>query len=337
MVSKLTVDTLERCGGLSIMMTSGINRRYAILVFFIILGSICICAPVQSASELKLDQSGICWNELSFHAKNFWVEVSSRIRINSLAASELEPVLVKAAKGNPIQPATRQAAQLTIQTTIDPKFRSPVNIYNRTWFDPTDASALGRVRIRRGEDDFKKNYRFTDQGVFRHRIEPKNKTEALLSPEKWTDTKDDFYSFIPNERECPVVTERSLLIYILSATHRLDKEAVSLCVFGKRQLHRVQIRNKSLHSIRINYTEKSEQSEMYTKEGTLQALKFAITAEPIEPGRDPEKFSLLGFHKNIAIYVDPSNGLPVQVSGAIPSIGKADLKLNQVRYKGPSD
>ena len=43
------------------------------------------------------------------------------------------------------------------------------NASYQVWFDPDDATAFGRTRLRQGKDDFKKIYRFTQQGVFRHR------------------------------------------------------------------------------------------------------------------------------------------------------------------------
>jgi hypothetical protein len=267
---------------------------------------------------------------MSFHAKNFWVEVSTDIQIKSLRTSDLAAVLLTS--------PTPQINEMTINTTIDPRFRSAVKIHNRIWFNPTDASTLGRIRLRRGEDDFKKMYRFTDQGVFRHRIEPKDKGEARLEPDKWTDIKDTFYPYDPNPQRCPGVSERSVLIYILSAA-ALSKSnnPLTICIFGKRQLHRVQIRKEGIHPINVNYIEKKQQVET-RKKGTVRALKFAITAQPIEADlEDRENFSFLGFHKDISIYIDPTSGLPVQASGIIPTVGKADLVLKEVKSEQISD
>ena len=71
-------------------------------------------------------------------------------------------------------------------------FRPIVISSNRVWFDPQQGAVLGRIRSRRGQNDYQKKYRFTEQGVFRHRREPKNKKEAALSAQQWTDTKDAF-------------------------------------------------------------------------------------------------------------------------------------------------
>jgi hypothetical protein len=292
----------------------------------------------ESFSDLKLDANRVPWTQLSFHAKNFWVEVSTNIELRSLQTSDVEALLLKSPRGGPIKPTTPQAYQITINTTIDPVFRSPVNIYNRIWFNQADAAALGRVRLRRGEDDFKKTYRFTDQGVFRHRIEPKDKKEASFEPQKWTDVKDSFYPYDLTRMGCSGVSERSLLIYILSAATRFESnDPMSLCVFGKRQLHRVQLRKEGTQPIQFNYIEKSRQVET-RKEGTVRALKIAITSQPIEPNlEDVENFSFLGFHKDITINIEPTSGLPIQASGIIPTIGKAHLKLREVGLKQKSD
>jgi hypothetical protein len=291
-------------------------------------------AEAQTGFNLDLEPQQVPWSQLSFHAKNFLVEVTTEIQIRYLRASELDSVLIASPQGIPIKLTKSQVSEITINTIINPMFRSPVKIHNRIWFNPADASALGRVRLRRGEDDFKKMYRFTDQGVFRHRIEPKDKGEARLEPDKWTDIKDTFYPYNKNELNCPVVSERSLLIYLLSAAPiSKSKDPISLCVWGKRQLHRVQLRNEGTLPLKINYIEKNRQVETRI-EGTVRALKFTITAQPIERfSEEAENFSFLGLQKDITVYLEPNSLMPVQVDGFIPTVGRADLTLATVQLK----
>lgn len=331
------------------LLTQNIDNRANERIFMILirykLGIFCLAiligfgiltrpAGAQPISGLKLDVNRISWTALSFSAKNFWVAVSTDVELRSLPVSDLEALLLTSSNGNPIKPQTSEAAQMTIHTTIGPRFRTPVNIYNRIWFDPTDASAFGRIRLRRGEEDFKKMYRFTDRGVFRHRIEPKDKGETRLEPDKWTDIKDTFYPYDKNQLRCPGVSERSVLIYIISAVALSnDNKPLTLCMFGKRQLHRVQLRKEGTLPIRINYIEKNQQVETL-KQGTVRAIKIMITAQPLYAGREEvETFSFLGFQKDIAVYIDPSSGLPIQANGIIPTVGKADLKLQEVYLK----
>jgi hypothetical protein len=308
------------------------RNRPGVFCLTILLGFL---APISSAQaqtgfHLDLESQQVPWSQLSFQAKNFWVEVSTDIQMKSLRTSDLAAVLLASPKGTPIRPLTPQINEMTINTTIDPRSRSPVKIHNRIWFNPTNAAAIGRIRIRRGEDDFKKMYRFTDQGVFRHRIEPKNKKEASLEPEQWTDVKDSFYPYEQTAMACPGVTERSLLIYILSAVDIYKMNTpISLCVFDKRQLHRVQLKKLGVHPIRIDYIEKNQQSTI-RKNDMIKAHKISITASPtVSDSKESENFSFLGFRRDISIFIDPISQLPIQASGIIPTVGRTDLRLRE--------
>ena len=156
-----------------------------------------------------------------------------------------------------------------------------------------------------------------------------------MAPEEWTDIKDTFYIYDPDQLGCSVVSERTVLIYILSVVARSESNIpMQVCAFGKRQLHRVEFRKAGTRAIKVNYIEKSTQNEI-RKKGTVQAARVVIAARPIEPqSEDPENFSFLGFHKDISIYIEPASGLPVLVSGIIPTVGRADLKLQKACIKG---
>jgi hypothetical protein len=315
-----------------------IYRKYKLIIFSLSLllsvSTYDSATQAQSSSRPLYDPCRVPWVDLSFNAKNFWVEVSTSIQFISLPAAEVDALLLPSPQGAPVKPTTPQASQMTINTIIDPKFRSPVNIYNGIWFNPIDASALGRVRLRRGEDDFKKMYRFTDQGVFRHQLEPKDKKEASLDPEKWTKIKDSFYPYDLTRLECTGVTEDSLLIYILSAADisNINKSS-AVCVFGKRQLHRVKLKQEGTYPLNANFIDMTQQNAI-RKEERIKALKIAITAEPMESDlKESENFSFLGLHQDIAIYIDPATHLPIQVSGIIPTIGKVHLKLSAVQMR----
>jgi hypothetical protein len=313
------------------------KKRFSINVILLVIWGVFffgVSARTQSFSLPELDSKNLQWAHLSFHAKNFWAEVSTDIHFRSLRASDLDIVLLASPNGTPIKSQTPQASEITIITTIDSSFRSPVYIHNTIWFNPKDAAALGRVRLRRGDDHFKKIYRFTDQGVFRHRIEPINKKEASLEPAHWTAIKDSFYPYDLFRTGCPIISECSLLVFILSAADfSKNNDPLSLCVFGKRQLHRVQLQSQGLHPLNVNYIEKT-QGATIQKQGTINTLKIAITADPMDSGlKEAENFSFLGFHDNIVIYIEPASRLPIQAGGVIPTIGMAQLQLNEVVWK----
>jgi hypothetical protein len=95
----------------------------------------------------------------------------------------------------------------------------------------------------------------------------------------------------------------------------------------------VKLKQEGTYSLKVNFIDKTQQNEI-RKEERINAIKIAITAEPVESDlNEVENFSFLGLHKDIAIYIDPATHFPVQVSGIIPAIGTVHLKLNEVKTK----
>jgi hypothetical protein len=314
-------------------------RRIKIIAIVIILfdflpgfdGNSC---RAQSFAHLKLDAGRVSWSELSFAAKRFAVSVTVDIRMRALPAAEVETALIASPRGDPIQPSTLDACHIAVDMNIEPIFRSPVKMMNQVWFNLQDAAALGWVRLDRGEGDQKKIYRFTKEGVFRHRIEPKDRQEAEEAPENWTDVKDSFYPYDPGQLECPSVSENLALIYIISAAvDSISRQPLSVCVFGKRQLHNVRLESEGIQTLKVDFIEKRAQAEV-RRQGKVEALKIMIEATPMASGREEvEEFSFLGFHKDIAFFVDPVSRLPLQASGILPTVGQVDLKLREVILK----
>lgn len=302
-----------------------------LIFFFTILNS---ASWAQSLSNLKLDSNRVTWTQLSFQAKNLWVEVSTEVQLKLLPADVVEAMLLASPKGVPIKPTKPNAYQMTISTTIDPVFRPPVKINYQVWFNPEDAAVLGRTRLRRGEEDLIKIYRFTEQGVFRQKKTPKDVKEVSLEPEKWTNAQNSFYPYDLADLKCPFVSGRLLLIYIISAADIAKiAEFQPICVFGKEQLHHVRFRNEGLQSEEFDHIVKDRQTEV-RKKRKVKAFKIAIVTNPMEPDReDPEVFSFLGLQKDIVIYIDPASRLPIQVSGTIPMVGNVSLKLYEVRLR----
>jgi hypothetical protein len=314
-----------------------VYRKLLLTIIILIASQLIGCsksAQAQSYSQINFDVNRVPWVHLAYGAKNFSVEVTTTVQLKSLPAADVEAVLEESFQKVSLGTSNPEPYQITVNKIVDSIFRSPVKTVNQVWFNPQDATALGRIRLRRGKDDFKKVYRFTKQGVFRHRREPKDKQETLGEPEKWTDVKDTFYAYNLTKLGCPNVSERLLLIYIASAAEiSKSNQILSFCVFGKRQLFDVRLRPEGLHSLKINFTEKTKQREV-RRQGQVKALKIALEAQPLESDLEElESFSFLGFHEEIAIFIDPATNLPIQLSGKIPKIGKVTIKLRKVQLR----
>ena len=262
------------------------------------------------------------------------VDVDVDVHLDYLSAGDVEAALIEARQGTALQVPAQGAYRLGNDIVIDSIVQPPVKISNRVWFDPKDATALGRIRLRRGEDDFKKLYRFTQQGVFRHRIEPRDEQEARQDPERWTDVRDTFYAYNLDQLGCANVSERLLLIYIASAVEQFeDNKPLFLCVFAKRQLFQVKLESAGLHSLKVDYIEKNQQSKHQRKD-KVDAHKIILESRPLESDLPKvENFSFLGFHKNITFYIHPTSKLPLQISGEMPRAGKVTVKLHKVQLR----
>jgi hypothetical protein len=313
----------------SIKVLAGVSILFSLLAGFGA-GS----SRAQSFTNLELDGGRVSWSKLSFSAKSFVVSVTVEMQLKALPAAEVEAALITSPRGTAIQPSNPDAWHSAVNMIIDPIFRSPVKLMNEVWFNPENSAALGWLRLDRGEDDQKKIYRFTREGVFRHRIEPGDRQEAKQAPEKWTDVKDTFYPYDLNRLGCPSVSENLALIYIISAAvDSLSRQPLSVCVFGKRQLHNVRLRSGGIQPLKVDFIEKKAQGDVH-RQGKVEALKIMIKATPMAMDQEEvEEFSFLGFHKDIAIFVDPVSRLPIQASGFLPTVGQVDLKLSEARFK----
>jgi hypothetical protein len=288
----------------------------------------------QSLSQLELDAKRVLWTDLSFQAKKLFVTVNTDVHLAPFSTAEFESLWLTEPKLTPLRQADKEIYHTTVDTIIDGVFSSPVIVTTQLWFYPRDASALHRIRLSREEDDFKKIYWFTPEGVHRFRREPNSKQEALLAPEQWTDVKQTFYSYDLTQLGCLQVSEPSLLIYILSAAEfSRNSGPLALCVFGKRQLHQVWLRPKGVQSLKVNYSEKAAEAEV-RKKGAVEAIRVKLDAEPMKSDLEKvENFSFFGLRSDISIYLDPKSHIPIQINGKIPTVGSVKLKLREVRMK----
>jgi len=126
-----------------------------------------------------------------------------------------------------------------------------------------------------------------------------------------------------------------LLIYVVSAAP-IEKEGgvLSLCVFGKQQLHQVRLRYQGLENLEVDYVLMGKEGKVM-KTGKVDGLRITLESEPmVRDKEDEENFSFLGMQGDIAIHIDPELRIPLQVSGKIPTVGAVTLKLSEVKMKG---
>ena len=306
------------------------------LALMIFVFSIHASCPVwaQPFSRLNLQPNRVLWSDLYFRAKRTVVDVTIDIRLAPVSAAEFESIWQTYSQSIPLPSMGKEVYNLEVNRVIDPIFSRAVKLWNQVLFDPYQANSLYRVQVRRGNDDIKKAYWFSGEGVHRLRRMPNTKNEASLDPEKWTAVKTSFYPYDLNRLECSQVLDSTLLIYLVSAAPmEKEGEVLSLCVFGKQQLHQVRLQVEGVQTLEVDYSVEGEEGKV-AKKGKVDGLRLTLESEPlVSDKRDAENFSFLGMHEDIAIHLDPELRIPLQVSGKIPTVGAVTLKLNEVKMK----
>jgi hypothetical protein len=285
----------------------------------------------QPHEGIALNIDAIPWHRVAFRSQHPLVTVSTRLDLSLIPWDAVAPRLLSAAEGVPVMPSTTDILAISVTTAITPALRSGANITNDIWIDPKTSGALGRRRIRLGDDDFDKHYRFAEGGVFRHRVQPKDKEEIPLGPEKWTDIRDTFYPYGAATQTCPLVTDRVALIVIASATlTSAEASPMTLCAFGKRGLHEVVLTPEGVTETAVDYEETGPQGIRDRRE-ERSTIKVRLTSRLMETGSGiDETFSLLGFQKDIVLFIDPAHRLPVRIDGHIAYVGQVSLGIGAV-------
>ena len=317
-------------------MKTGKRLSASVILFFLVFLIHSNC-PVwaQSFSRLNLDPHRVIWSDLSFRAGRTVVDVAIDIRLSPFTAAEFESIWQTYPQSIPLPSVGQEVYNLEVNRVIDHIFSRAVKLSDQILFNPDRANSLYGVRLRRGTDDIERAYWFSGKGVHRLRRMPKSKSETSLDSAKWTDVKTSFYPYDLTRLECPQVVDPMLLIYLVSAAPiNKDSDVLSLCVFGKQQLHQVRLRVQGLETLGVDYSEKTGEGEV-RKKGKVDVLRVTLESEPlVRDKKNAESFSFLGMHEDIVILIDPDLRIPLQVSGKIPTVGAVTLKLSEVKMRG---
>ena len=219
---------------------------------------------------------------------------------------------------------------ITVETEISGLIYPYVEYVQHVWFNQSTGQAYQRIRLRRGRVQWIKGYKWNNKGVFRDKLQPATPAEGKKSPANWTHETKAFYPYPKDLGACRVISEPTVIFYLLSRLAQKDIRACpEICVFGKKQIHRLSIKQETSVPIRVSY--KIHPSRYHDISGPiLKAEVFSIADEPVPSGgMNHEAFSILGLQKDIRIYIDPSRHIPVQVSGINKKLGRLVFELKE--------
>lgn len=272
---------------------------------------------------------GVPWVKLEYAAKAAAAGVSMSLELARSSPSDLREVH-DPGPGNstPDYLTAEQVRLLSVTARAQSLFggsRTALGI----WFDTNSAAVLQRDKLRPGSKGNQKVYRFAEDGAFRVKREPSNRDEAGKEPANWSKVKKSFYPYDAEASGCQVVSEPTLLLYVVSRPRLGDGDATeSVCVFLDDSLYRVRLEPQHSEPLDIGYKVNSGAAQRKVI-GKQEVVKIALQVEPLTQGADSKDFELLELRGDIAIFVVRDSGLPIQLSGARSGIGPVDVRLEE--------
>ena len=278
-----------------------------------------------------VDTDLVFWKSLSFETKNFFVTLNTNIHFEIFTAEKIKTSLIQTPEGTALQASGPKIFVITVESVIDPLMGSTEYIQSKAWCDPINMAALQRIRLRQGEKDWQKTYRFTCKGVFRRKKETTPSAKTNLSVKRQTDISESFYPYDFKKTECLYVLEPSEMFIIASLfAGSLESESLNLCVFSKKQAYHIDVHASELKRLKVDYIEKSTKNEV-RRNGYIDSIKISFKIRPsAKKNQQNNEFSFLGLKGDFDIYIDEASRIPILVSGQIPMFGKVDLSLDTV-------
>ena len=270
----------------------------------------------------------LSWTELIFEGSKFFASLNVTIRHSFGEHFSRNPSGDRETSLDDCTETDSESELLTVQFSSRGVGLSQGKYEEKIWFDRTAAYPYSRIRMNSDDTPWIKSYCWEKKGVRRQKIKPESTSEIKEGPAKWTKHTEAFYMYPEKAAGCEMISDPSLVLVLLSSIEPNSQSGQhGICVFGKKQLHRLIIKEEKSSPLKVAYTERSSFQETAV-EGQILPLVFLISTENIAPEKTkPEVFSFLGLEKNIRIYVDPEKRLPVRISGTNNNIGRLVLDL----------
>ncbi|MCP4341462.1 MAG: hypothetical protein GY799_21910 [Desulfobulbaceae bacterium] len=291
-------------------------------------------AQEDKVSEVSARQD-VSWAELVFKGSKLMNKITVKIKLTS--GDELSDDQATKIGGDPddCSETVSGSKLLTVQSSSKGVGSSSGQYKEEIWFNEKDIHPDKRIRLNSGDAPWVKSYCWEDNGVRRLKILPGKSSEKKYPPSKWTKRTESFYEHPADASGCATISDPSLIFYMISMLDLDRQEPFEICVFGRKQLHRVTIGQEKASAIKVSYKERPSSKEVAVKD-TITAVVFSITTDNFASGGEKqEAYSFLGLNKDIRIFMDPEKRLPIRISGANNSIGGLvlDLKLHSKPVK----
>jgi hypothetical protein len=309
------------------------NSVVSVCLLLILLSQSAELCRAQSSFSIKFEPDRLPWHRLSFKTDNLFGKVATEIRLAALPDTKAAGLLIAVPQADALQPSGATVISIAVDSNIDPLIAPKEILNTQSLCNPDHGAALQRVTLRQGGKIWQKSYRFLPNGVYHQRKKPAGKKQLEVPPEHWKTFEKRWYQYAGRHPECPAVLDPGELLYLASVIDFTEqKDPLSVCVFNKKQLHRVTVTAGGASRLKVNYLEGLPDKQI-RREGAIDAIKISFQPRVLDPeDKEFEEFSFLGLQGDFDIYVAGATGIPVQINGQIPGIGKLNFRLDEVEF-----
>lgn len=299
---------------------------FFLLAALVIMPEFCPAAentPVATTADKK-----VSWSDLIFKGSKFSTSFKVEMQLEPMDDSSGDISSPKGRELGACANTVHDGMLLTIKATSQ-GLGEEDKYEERVWFKEQDGLPYKRNRLNQGDGFWMKTYCWEDKGVRRQKVVPRNSAEEQQPQTLWSQRTESLYRYPENRTACSTISDPALILYkVSSIAPFIGQDPFQLCVFGKKQLHRLTIRQEGASPLKVAYTVRSAAQKETVVEDQILPLVYAVTSENIATANQaPETFSLFGLHKDIRIYLDPEKGIPVRISGTVNSMGTLELEV----------
>ncbi len=194
-----------------------------------------------------------------------------------------------------------------------------------------DGRALHRSRLSKGKEERYKSYDFLPGHILRERRDPPPKTG--LPPCQWPVSSRKEIAY-PGTGDSLVVTDAYALLLLADRFRGSPDKTAELVINTEFNFYRVRLGHSDTSpEIRVNYQDLDTQA---TVTGPRSTRGVTLRVSPLGEQPDKPDFSLLGLSGDITVLFDSETGLPLQLQGTAPRIGRTQISLKAFTPRAPA-
>jgi len=284
-------------------------------------------APTDAAGDgPALDPRRLRWSELRFVARKLVFTAETTVRAEVLPAGAVG--MLAAIPGHA---ALAPAGELLARVEVDTRLLGR-HTHNGAVLDAASGAALQASSREFGRRARVKVQRFAADGVSVQRARPAP-GEERRPPEAWSRRSEEFLAFPAAAPEAGVATDSVALFWLLATgPPALPGESLAVRLLSGGRPLAVTIRALATRNVRLELVERRPGGARRVVE-TIAALDLLVDAAQGAAADPDDELEFLGMRGGVRILLDPVRGVPVEVSGRVPSAGAITVRLQEATLR----